>query len=123
MGLLVKLDICPQRELQHILTSHRRYFLSCWLDPHGPTHCVAFSCRHYCGSCSLCILLQCWHRRVHIVIPIPHLHMSLPTLLKLWLQLDFVGVVILTLGGFVSGIYVGFYCDPALQKLYWSMVS
>ena len=41
----------------------------------------------------------------------------------LWLQLDFVGIVALTFGGFVSGIYVGFYCDPALQKLYWSMVS
>jgi hypothetical protein len=42
---------------------------------------------------------------------------------NLWLQLDFVGIVTLMLGGFVSGIYVGFYCDPALQKLYWSMVS
>ena len=41
----------------------------------------------------------------------------------LWLQLDFVGIVCLTFGGFVSGIYVGFYCDPALQKRYWSMVS
>src|ERR1700733_5840699 len=82
MGLLIKLDICPQRELQHILTSRRRYFLSGRLDPHGPTHCVAFSCRHYCGSCSLCILRQCRYRRVHIVIPIPHLHMSLPALLK-----------------------------------------
>lgn len=41
----------------------------------------------------------------------------------LWLQLDFVGIVTLTLGGFISGIYVGFYCDPALQKIYWSMVS
>ena len=40
-----------------------------------------------------------------------------------WLQLDFVGILCLTFGGFVSGIYVGFYCDPALQKLYWSMVS
>jgi adiponectin receptor len=42
---------------------------------------------------------------------------------SLWLQLDFVGIVTLTFGGFVSGIYVGFYCDPALQKLYWSMVN
>ena len=40
-----------------------------------------------------------------------------------WLRLDFVGIVTLTFGGFVSGIYVGFYCDPALQKLYWSMVG
>ena len=41
----------------------------------------------------------------------------------LWLQLDLAGIVTLILGGFVSGIYVGFYCDPALQKLYWAMVS
>lgn len=41
----------------------------------------------------------------------------------LWLQLDFVGIVTLTLGGFISGIYVGFYCHPGLQKIYWSMVS
>lgn len=39
------------------------------------------------------------------------------------LRLDFVGIVIHTLGNFVSGIYVTFYCEPALQKLYWGMVS
>jgi ABC-type hemin transport system substrate-binding protein len=43
---------------------------------------VAWSCRHSRGSCSLCILRQCRYRRVHIVIPISHLHMSLPALLK-----------------------------------------
>ena len=40
----------------------------------------------------------------------------------LWLKLDFVGIVSLIFGGFLSGIYVGFYCDPGLQKVYWSMV-
>lgn len=40
----------------------------------------------------------------------------------LWLRLDYVGILALTLGDFVSGIRVGFYCDPTLQKIYWSMV-
>jgi adiponectin receptor len=41
----------------------------------------------------------------------------------LWLRLDFVGIVILTLGDFVSGIYMVFYCEPILQRVYWTMVS
>ena len=41
---------------------------------------------------------------------------------NLWLRLDYVGIITLTFGGFLSGIYVGFYCEPELQKLYWSMV-
>jgi adiponectin receptor len=40
----------------------------------------------------------------------------------LWLRLDYVGILALILGCFVSGIRVGFYCDPTLQKIYWSMV-
>lgn len=40
----------------------------------------------------------------------------------LWLQLDLVGIIVLTLGDFVSGIYVVFYCKPTLQKVYWAMV-
>ena len=39
-----------------------------------------------------------------------------------WLRLDFVGIVILTLGDFVSGIYLVFYCEPQQQKIYWTMV-
>lgn len=40
----------------------------------------------------------------------------------LWLQFDFVGIVILIIGYFVSGVYMGFYCEPTLQKVYWAMV-
>ncbi|KFY59466.1 hypothetical protein V496_05688 [Pseudogymnoascus sp. VKM F-4515 (FW-2607)] len=36
--------------------------------------------------------------------------------------LDFVGIIVLTLGEFVSAIYVGFYCDPGLQRVYWTMI-
>lgn len=42
---------------------------------------------------------------------------------ELWLRLDYVGIVILTLGDFVSGIYLIFYCERALQRVYWTMVS
>jgi predicted membrane channel-forming protein YqfA (hemolysin III family) len=40
----------------------------------------------------------------------------------LWLRLDFIGILFLTLGDFVSGIYLVFYCEPTLQKIYWAMV-
>jgi adiponectin receptor len=41
----------------------------------------------------------------------------------LWGRLDYVAIVFQILGSFVSGIYIGFYCEPNLQKLYWTMVS
>lgn len=42
---------------------------------------------------------------------------------KTWLRLDYVGIMILTLGDFISGIYLVFYCEPTLQRVYWTMVS
>ncbi|KAL8675942.1 MAG: hypothetical protein Q9186_007488 [Xanthomendoza sp. 1 TL-2023] len=45
------------------------------------------------------------------------------TVSNLWLRLDYVGIVILTLGDLVSGIYLVFYCEPTLQKVYWTMIS
>ena len=41
---------------------------------------------------------------------------------NLWLRLDLVGIIVLTLGDFVSGIYMVFYCEQMLQKIYWTMV-
>lgn len=40
----------------------------------------------------------------------------------LWGRFDYVAIVSQILGSFISGIYIGFYCEPHLQKLYWSMV-
>ena len=40
----------------------------------------------------------------------------------LWLRIDYVGILTLILASFISGIYVGFYCNPFLQKVYWSMI-
>jgi hypothetical protein len=38
-----------------------------------------------------------------------------------WLRFDFVGIVALTLGDFVLGIYMVFYCEPTSQKGYWTI--
>ena len=42
---------------------------------------------------------------------------------KFWLRLDLVGIMVLTLGDFISGIYVIFWCEPLQRKIYWSMVN
>ncbi|KAI8962104.1 HlyIII-domain-containing protein [Daldinia sp. FL1419] len=41
----------------------------------------------------------------------------------LWLRLDFVGIILLTLGSFISGVYVGFWCETLERKIYWSMIG
>ncbi|KAI5863798.1 mPR-like GPCR protein [Durotheca rogersii] len=41
----------------------------------------------------------------------------------LWLRLDFVGILLLILGSFVSGIYVGFWCETLERNIYWSMIG
>ena len=41
---------------------------------------------------------------------------------NLWLHLDFIGIIVLTLGDFVSGIDMIFYCEPILKQRYWIMV-
>ncbi len=38
-------------------------------------------------------------------------------------KLDCVGIVLLITGSFIPSIYYGFYCEPTLQLLYWTMVS
>lgn len=40
----------------------------------------------------------------------------------LWVRLDYVAIVFQIVGSFISGIYVGFYCEPGLRMLYWGMV-
>ncbi|KAF9883100.1 hypothetical protein FE257_004108 [Aspergillus nanangensis] len=42
---------------------------------------------------------------------------------QLWLRLDLIGIVVLTLGDFVSGIYMVFWCEPLQREIYWSLVS
>lgn len=40
-----------------------------------------------------------------------------------WLFVDLFGIVVLTAGTFISGIYYAFLCDQSLQILHWSIVS
>ena len=42
---------------------------------------------------------------------------------NLWLRIDYVGILSLTLGSFFSGIYVGFLERPNLRTIYWSMIA
>lgn len=37
--------------------------------------------------------------------------------------MDFVGIAVLTLGDYVSGIFLIFSYEPTLQKRYWTMVN
>ena len=39
-----------------------------------------------------------------------------------WLQLDYVGIITLILGNFISGLHFGFYCSPGLKYFYWGLV-
>ncbi|CAE7215443.1 hypothetical protein P3342_012869 [Pyrenophora teres f. teres] len=41
---------------------------------------------------------------------------------SLCVRLDFVAIVMQIVGSFVPGLYFGFYCEPHLQKLYWTMI-
>lgn len=41
----------------------------------------------------------------------------------IWLRLDFVGIILLILGSFATGIYVGFWCEQLQRTIYWAMVS
>ncbi|KAF5231502.1 hypothetical protein FANTH_13363 [Fusarium anthophilum] len=41
---------------------------------------------------------------------------------QLWHQRDLLGIVILTVGTFIPGIYYIFYCNPSLERFHWTVV-
>lgn len=41
----------------------------------------------------------------------------------LWLRFDFVGIILLILGSFITSIYVTFWCELVEKIIYWSMVG
>lgn len=45
-----------------------------------------------------------------------------PRVNKLGNKLDYVGIILLITGSFIPSIYFSFWCDSALQKVYWTMV-
>jgi adiponectin receptor len=40
-----------------------------------------------------------------------------------WLRLDFVGIILLILGSFMTSIYVTFWCELTLKIIYWVVVG
>jgi adiponectin receptor len=36
---------------------------------------------------------------------------------------DYIGIITLMMGNFISGIYFGFYCEPGLRWTYWTLVG
>jgi adiponectin receptor len=42
---------------------------------------------------------------------------------QFWHGMDLLGIVIMTVGTFSSGIYYVFFCEPSLQILHWTFVS
>lgn len=46
-----------------------------------------------------------------------------PKIAKFWNQLDYVGIALMIWGSFIPSVFYGFWCDPNLRMLYWSMVS
>lgn len=45
-----------------------------------------------------------------------------PAVARIGNTLDYVGIVGLISGSFIPSVYYGFYCIPALQRLYWIMI-
>lgn len=41
----------------------------------------------------------------------------------LWARWDYAAIIFQTIGSFVSGVYVTFYCNPWAQLLHWAIVS
>ncbi|KAG8664346.1 uncharacterized protein FPOAC1_013684 [Fusarium poae] len=41
---------------------------------------------------------------------------------QFWHRLDLLGIVIVTVGTFIPGIYYIFNCEPTLQKIHWIIV-
>lgn len=36
---------------------------------------------------------------------------------------DLAGIILLTMSSFYPGVYYGFYCEPQIARVYWTMVS
>ncbi|KAN0083331.1 hemolysin-III related domain containing protein [Elaphomyces granulatus] len=45
-----------------------------------------------------------------------------PLVARVGNTLDYVGIIGLIAGSFTPSVYYGFFCAPALQRLYWSMI-
>ncbi|KAF4553245.1 hemolysin-III-like protein 1 [Elsinoe fawcettii] len=41
---------------------------------------------------------------------------------KRYLKIDYCGIMILILADFITGEYLGFYCEPNLRNFYWTLI-
>ncbi|PSK34993.1 hypothetical protein B9Z65_1576 [Elsinoe australis] len=42
---------------------------------------------------------------------------------RLYLKIDYCGIMVLILADFVTGEYLGFYCEPNPRNLYWGLIG
>jgi adiponectin receptor len=62
----------------------------------------------------ICLVLSALY---HLMQPHSH-HIE-----QFWHGMDLLGIIIVTVGTFSSGIYYVFFCESSLQKLHWAIVS
>lgn len=46
-----------------------------------------------------------------------------PAIATIGVKLDYLGIIILIMGSFISGVHYAFYCHRRLAYAYWSMIS
>lgn len=68
----------------------------------------------YFWCAEICLVLSALYHLLQ-----PHSHV----VELFWHGMDLLGIVIVTVGTFSSGIYYVFFCEASLQKLHWAIVS
>lgn len=68
----------------------------------------------YFWSAEICLILSTLY---HLMLSHSH-HIE-----RFWQGMDLLGIVIVTVGTFFSGIYYVIFCEASLQKLHWAIVS
>lgn len=76
------------------------------------TDYIVFGFFFFCAEC--CLLFSALYHLLQV-----HSHGAE----QFWHRMDLLGIVIVTVGTFIPGIYYVFTCDPGMQKLHWTIVS
>ncbi|KAJ5692824.1 hypothetical protein N7462_002247 [Penicillium macrosclerotiorum] len=84
-------------------------------EPHflnvSGTDYAMFRIFFWCAEC--CLVFSATYHLIG-----PHSH----GVEQFWHRMDLLGIVIVTVGTFIPGIYYIFYCDPGLQKFHWAII-
>ncbi|EHK17759.1 mPR-like GPCR protein [Trichoderma virens Gv29-8] len=67
----------------------------------------------YFWCAEICLVLSALYHLIQ-----PHSH----RIESFWHGMDLLGIVIVTVGTFSSGIYYVFFCEASLQKLHWAII-